>query len=80
MLTANILFLRFRGWFNLITVKAVQHLPDSRLPAGFMENPGPVFKWGIVADVLPVPAFQSGDPIAIFVGVEADDFSLHAPE
>ena len=80
MLTANILFLRFRGWFKLVAVKAVQHLPDSRLPAGFVKDPRPVFKWGIVADVLLVPAGQIGDPIAIFVGVEADHFSLHAPE
>jgi len=61
-------------------VKAIKHLPYSRLPAGFMEEPRPVFKWRIVADVLLVPAFQIGDPIPVFIGVEAHHFSLHAPE
>lgn len=45
-----------------------------------MEDPRPAFKRGGVADVLLVPAFQIGDPIPVFIGVEAYHFALHALE
>ncbi len=46
-------------------------------PALRSRHPGTDLPWGMVARVLPVPALQVSDPVAVGVLVKPDDYPLH---
>jgi hypothetical protein len=56
---------------------AVQCLPDLRRASRGALRPLAVDPWRPVPDVLRVPAFKLGDPVTVFVDMEADDSAVH---
>jgi hypothetical protein len=47
-------------------------------PAFFGHDPGPLDPWRRVADVLFMSALEFSNPVIFSVGMEANNFSLHA--
>jgi hypothetical protein len=60
----------------LFAEPAVERRPESSAPAFGFEDPRPLVERRLMADVLPVPAGELGDPVAALVLVVADDRAL----
>jgi hypothetical protein len=46
-------------------------------PSEFAQDPGPAHKRRLMTHVLPVPAREISDPVAVFVLMKAGDWLLH---
>ena len=47
------------------------------LPALLRDNPWPTHERGLMANMLPMPAREIGDPVAVFVLMKAGDRLMH---
>lgn len=61
----------------LVAFLALQILPDAALPPFKGQHPGPTHERRLMAHVLPVPAGQVGDPIALLILMKVDDGLIH---
>ena len=63
--------------FFFVTYDAIEQFPDEACASFLSQHPSPVLPRRIVAHMPSMPAFQIGDPLALFLLMETNNRTLH---